>query len=288
MILLGSSEGESGYGPAVPILEAGGSALDALEAAVRAAEVSGSTSVGMSGIPNMLGRMELDAGFMDGRTRKSGAVAALQGCVHPVSIARKVMEKLSHELLAGRGAALFAHEMGLLDGIEALTGDVGNLAPHLGKELWKRVASPENHDTVVYLCQDKAGDIAVATSTSGFGGKYFGRVGDTPIVGAGFYAENGAGACACTGAGEMTIRCGTARMVVAALKAGAPVDYAVQYCVEDLASLKTGRIDGVTVHAIDAKGGYAVGALNSKGSSYYLWTEGTSGPTRQQAALISR
>lgn len=288
MILLGSSEGESGYGPAIPMLDAGGSALDALEAAVRAVEVAGSTSVGMSGIPNMLGRIELDAGFMDGRTRKSGAAAALQGCIHPVSVARKVMEKLSHELLAGRGAALFAHEMGLLDDITALTGDVGNLAPYLGKELWRTVASPDNHDTVVYLCQDKAGDIAVATSTSGFGGKYFGRVGDTPIVGAGFYAENGAGACACTGAGEMTIRCGTARMAVAALKAGAPVDYAVQYCVEDLAKLTTGRIDGVTVHAIDAKGGYAVGALNSKGSAYYLWTGGATAPTRQSAAVISR
>jgi L-asparaginase len=178
--------------------------------------------------------------------------------------------------------------MGLLDDIAALTGDVGNLAPYLGKELWKRVASADNHDTVIYLCQDKAGDIAVATSTSGLGGKYFGRIGDTPIIGAGFYAENGAGACACTGTGEMTIRCGTARMVVAALKAGAPVDYAVQYALDDLAALSGGRIDSVTVHAIDAKGGHACGTVHSKGSHYWLWESGYSAASKRPVGSTAR
>ena len=263
----------------MPILEAGDDALDALEAATRAVELAGSLSVGLSGEPNVLGRHELDAAIMDGRTLKSGAVAALQGCRHPVSAARKVMELLPHELLVGRGAALFAHETGLLDDIAALTGDIGNLGAHFGDTpIWERATAAlrryENHDTVVFLCQDAAGNIAVATSTSGLAGKYPGRVGDSPIAGAGFYAMNDVGACACTGVGEMTIRCTTARMTVEHMRNGLAVENAVRRSLAELAALRSGLLGGVTVHAIDAKGGHFVGAVRGKPRTYHVWSDG--------------
>jgi len=289
MILLASSEGESAFPAAVPILEAGGSIVDALEAAIRAVEVAGSLSVGMSGEPNVLGRHELDGGIMDGRTLKSGAVAALQGCRHPISVARKVMEMLPHELLVGRGAALFAKETGLLDDLDALTGDVGNLGPHFGgAPIWKKATEAlrryENHDTAVVLGVDRSGTIAAGTSTSGLAGKYPGRVGDSPIVGAGFYAMNGVGACACTGVGEMTIRRSTARMTVEHMKNGVSVEEAVRKSLAELTDLEGGLLGGVTVHAIDAGGGHFVGAVRGKPRTYYLWSDGA--PVRTLAAAV--
>ncbi len=288
MILLASREGQSGFAPALPILERGGSIIDALEAAIRAVEVAGSKSVGLSGEPNALGRHELDAAMMDGRTLKTGAVAALQGCRHPISVARKVMELLPHELMVGRGAALFAHEMGLLDDPRALTGDVGNLTPHLaGAPIWQRAraalkryeshdtsAREQSHDTVVFLGRDRDGTIAVGTSTSGLGAKYPGRVGDSPIAGAGFYAAGGVGACACTGVGEMTIRCTSARMTVEYMRDGRSVEAAVSKSLGDLAALTGGLLGGVTVHAIDAVDGHCVGAVRGKTRHYYLWRHG--------------
>jgi L-asparaginase / beta-aspartyl-peptidase len=277
MILLASSEGQSAFAPAVPILETGGSVIDALEAAIRAVELAGSPSVGLSGEPNVLGRHELDAGIMEGRTQKSGAVAALQGCRHPISVARKVMELLPHELLVGRGAALFAKETGLLDDLDALTGDIGNLGPHFGgAPIWEKATEAlrryENHDTVIVLGIDHSGAIAAGTSTSGLAGKYPGRVGDSPIAGAGFYAMNGVGACACTGVGEMTIRCSTARMTIEHMKRGASVEDAVRASLAELTDLKGGLLGGVTVHAIDAAGGHFVGAVRGKPRTYYLWS----------------
>jgi L-asparaginase len=293
MLLIGSSEGSSGFAPAIPILADGGSILDALEAATRAVEMAGSKSVGLSGEPNVLGRMELDAAMMDGRTRKSGAVAALQGCRQPISVARKVMELLPHELLVGRGAALFAREMGLLDDIEALTGDVGNLGPHLGgAPIWEQATAAlkryESHDTVVFLGRDRDGTIAVATSTSGLAGKYPGRVGDSPIAGAGFYAMNGVGACACTGVGEMTMRCSTARLTVERMRAGASVATAVEESLGELAALAGGLLGGVTVHAIDAADGHCVGAVHGKPRTYFLWRDGAAGAETRSAAVHGR
>lgn len=285
------------------VLAAGGSALDAVTAAVVALEDCVLFNAGRGSVYTSDARQEMDAIVMNGIDCSAGAVAGVYTVEHPVLLARAVMERSNCVLLVGEGAERFARSEGFaftppeffasaarFDQLRRAQAEgSGTVLDHSGAA---KAAAPIDEDskfgTVGAVARDRNGNLASAVSTGGMTNKRPGRVGDTPIVGAGFYAENGAGACACTGAGEMTMRCGTARMVVAALKAGAPVDYAVQYCIEDLAKLTAGRIDGVTVHAIDAKGGYAVGALNSKGSAYYLWTDGRAAPIRQSAAAIAR
>ena len=143
---------------------------------------------------------------------------------------------------------------------------------------WRRFAVtrsiPEvGRDTTVFLAHDAAGNICCGTSTSGWGWKYPGRLGDSPIVGAGCYADTRYGAAACTGAGEMTIRCGTARSVVLYMKRGASVADAVLEAAEDMRALQGGLLSRVTIHAIDTRGNHKVVAVNGAGDNvYWLWS----------------
>jgi L-asparaginase len=139
--------------------------------------------------------------------------------------------------------------------------------------LCRHAIDPEvGRDTTVFLAHDAAGNICCGTSTSGWGWKYPGRLGDSPIVGAGSYADTRFGAAACTGAGEMTIRCGTARSIVLYMKKGAGVADAVAEAVDDMRALKGGLISRVTIHAIDTKGSHKVVAVNGAGdNSCWLW-----------------
>src|SRR5262249_50637272 len=128
--------------------------------------------------------------------------------------------------------------------------------------------------------------ICSGTSTSGWGWKYPGRLGDSPVIGAGSYADTRYGAAACTGAGEMTIRCGTARSVVLYLKRGAGVADAVHEAVDDMRALKGGLISRVTLHAIDNSGDHKVVAVNGAGDNkYWLW-EGKGGPRLMPAEPV--
>ena len=121
MLVVGSANGRVGIGAAIDVLRGGGSALDAVEAGTRLVESNpDDTTVGLGGIPNLLGEVELDASIMDGSTLAAGAVAALKGFEHPISLARKVMTELPHVLLAGEGAARFADELGF-ERMELLT-----------------------------------------------------------------------------------------------------------------------------------------------------------------------
>ena len=122
----------------------------------------------------------------------------------------------------------------------------------------------------MFLAHDSAGNICSGTSTSGWGWKYPGRLGDSPIIGAGSYADTRYGAAACTGAGEMTIRCCTARSIVLYMKAGASVGDAVLEAAEDMRALKGGLISRVTIHAIDRKGNHKVVAVNGSHDNRYL------------------
>jgi L-asparaginase len=145
---------------------------------------------------------------------------------------------------------------------------------------------PEGGDTSVFLAHDASGNICSGTSTSGWGWKYPGRLGDSPIVGAGSYADTRYGAAACTGAGEMTIRCCTARSIVLYMKRGATVVDAVGEAVEDMRALKGGLISRVTIHAIDTKGNHKVVAVNGTGDNkYWLW-EGQGEPRSLPAEPI--
>ena len=156
---------------------------------------------------------------MDGTTLRTGAVGALKGYLHPVSVAREIMRRLPHELLVGEGAARFAHEIGAptADNLiedsrrvwqawfdRTLTPEQKQAWPNIPlAELCRHAIDPETgRDTTVFLAQDIAANICSGTSTSGWGWKYPGRLGDSPIVGAGSYADTRYGAAACTGAGR--------------------------------------------------------------------------------------
>jgi isoaspartyl peptidase/L-asparaginase-like protein (Ntn-hydrolase superfamily) len=258
MIIIASSNGDIGIPAAWAILREGGTALDAVEAATRLVEANPEDhSVGYGGYPNLLGEVELDASIMDGTTRRAGAVGALRGYRHPISVARRVMEELPHVMLAGAGAARFAAEIGMpqeelltdaaahawregiagrlpdayRDAHGAIIADLLRRATHLAKDP-ERVAG-----TVNFIAQDQMGQIASAVSTSGWAWKYPGRLGDSPIIGAGNYADDRYGAAACTGWGELAIRAGTAHSVVLYLKHGYTLEDACREAFRDLGAL---------------------------------------------------
>ncbi|MBA3944570.1 MAG: N(4)-(beta-N-acetylglucosaminyl)-L-asparaginase [Herpetosiphonaceae bacterium] len=255
MIVVTSVNGRVGIEAAVEILRAGGTALDAVEAATRLVEDNPDDhTVGYGGYPNLLGQVELDASIMDGRTLQAGAVGALQGFRNPISVARRVMTDLPHVLLVGEGAARFAREIGLQEenlltptAEEVYRQGLSNQLP-TDKQDWLQdgiqsnlarltnlAADPEHAaGTVNFIAQDRDGNIACAVSTSGWAWKYPGRLGDSPIIGAGNYADNRYGACGCTGWGELAIRCGTARSVVLYQRLGWGLETACYQAMHDL------------------------------------------------------
>ncbi len=305
MILVTNNEGTLGAPTTARMLGAGAAALDAIEAGIRLIEADPSVrTVGRGGWPNLLCELELDACVMDGTTLRTGAVGALQGYLHPVSVAREIMRRLPHEFLVGEGAARFAHEIGATTAdnlIEdsrrawqawfdrALTPTQQQAWPDIPlAELCRHTIDPETgRDTTVFLAHDSGGNICSGTSTSGWAWKYPGRLGDSPIIGAGSYADTRFGAAACTGAGEMTIRCCTARSIVLYMKKGASVDDAVMEAVEDMRALKTGLINRVTIHAIDIKGDHKVVAVNGSGGNFYWLWEGSGEPAQRLAEAIA-
>lgn len=202
------------------ILQAGGSALDAVEAAVRALEDNPMFNAGTGACLTSDGNIELDAGIMEGHTLRVGAAAGVELIKNPVSLARKVLES-PHVLLVGKGAQEFAQEQGIpLSAFEDLVTErqyriwlenktraasaLEELRHHR-REVGSLKARQERHGTVGAAAVDTTGTLAAATSTGGVHYKYPGRVGDSPLVGCGFYADENA-AVSCTGYGEDFIR----------------------------------------------------------------------------------
>jgi isoaspartyl peptidase/L-asparaginase-like protein (Ntn-hydrolase superfamily) len=244
--MIASERGEAGLAAGVGLLRAGASAMDAVEAAARLVESNEADHyVGVGGLPNMLGDVELDASIMDGATRRAGAVAAVSGFPHPISIARAVCERLpQHLLLVGAGAERFADEVGIergatltdeavrmwREGLSAAGIDAAEARHGPGERAYRERMLERLESmpvpggpwgTVNVLALDAAGNLAVGVSTSGYPWKYPGRVSDSAIIGAGNYCDNAVGGAACTGRGELAIRGTTARSVLRALAAGA-------------------------------------------------------------------
>lgn len=302
MLLLANYEGRSGVPKAVEMLKAKSSGLRAIVEGIKLVEADPEIhTVGLASRPNLLGELELDAAVMDGDTRRSGAVGALRGYKHPVEVAYEVMRRLDHEILVGKGAERFAREIGAESSVNETDYSAeswrSRLKDILTEEQRKRfpeinlleVASVGRDpgslfDTTVYLCIDHAGRICSAASTAGWPWKYPGRLGDSPIIGAGSYTDSRYGACACTGAGEMTIRAGTARAVVLYLELGYSLRDAVQKAAEDLSGLKTGFCEVVAIHAINSKGEHRVLTVNAEQPTKYLvWNDGMSAPVVREA-----
>lgn len=288
MIIIASSNGDVGIEAGWEILARGGTALDAVEAATRLVEDNPlDHSVGYGGYPNLLGEVELDASIMDGTTLRAGAVGGLRGYRAAISVARRVMDDLPHVMLVGEGAARFAAESGmarenLLTPEAEQTWRAGIAGQHaldwagahdLVVQLLARAAQltrdPEHATgTVNFIAQDRERRIASAVSTSGWAWKYPGRVGDSPIIGAGNYADDRYGAAACTGWGEAAIRAGTARSIVLYLKAGYPLVDACREAFRDLAPIMRGTPNAMSLVALDRHGNHC--ALSTAGARSYL------------------
>ena len=190
------------------VLERGGSALDAVEAAVRELEDDANFNAGRGAVFTHEGSIELDAAIMDGRTRAAGAVAGVKTTRNPVSLARAVMEKTAHVFLGGSGAAELAVDQGL-EQVPPEWFETEERRQQLEKVKATRSEAFDvelKYGTVGAVALDKNGHVAAATSTGGLTGKRWGRIGDTPVIGAGTYADDRSAAVSGTGTGEMFIR----------------------------------------------------------------------------------
>ncbi|WCT73520.1 isoaspartyl peptidase/L-asparaginase [Sphingomonas naphthae] len=202
------------------ILDAGGPALDAVAAAVRVLEDDPHFNSGRGAALTQDGRIEHDAAIMDGATRDAGAVAGVTTTRHPVDLARTVMERSPHVLLSGAGADRFSRDQGL-EQAEPAWFEVAERRRQLTEMLAR---DPDAFDvdmkygTVGAVAVDAAGHLAAATSTGGVTGKRWGRIGDSPSIGAGTWADDRACAVSCTGSGEHFIRAGVAHGIAARVR----------------------------------------------------------------------
>ena len=245
------------------VLDAKGSAIDAVEAAVRVLEDDPHFNAGRGAVLTFEGANELDAAIMDGATRAAGAVAGVHATRNPVGLARAVMEHSPHVFLAGKGADAFSQEHGLEQAEPdwfATDARRRNLA-----ELKARGDDAFDVDmkygTVGAVACDSRGHVAAATSTGGVTGKRWGRIGDSPVIGAGTYADDRGAAVSATGAGEFFLRIGVASEIAARVRLlGEPLQTAADTVIAEVAAL--GGTGGVIV---TAPGGEAVWSFTTPG-----------------------
>lgn len=276
----------------------GGTAVDMVEAGARVAEAdAGNHSVGYGGYPDRDGYVTLDAVIMD-QAGNVGAVCALEDVVHAVSVARAVMEKTPHTMLVGQGARAFAVDQGF-ETMNLLTPEAeaawrewlttAEYRPRANSENtdWRATpGGPGNHDTIGILAIDAEGRLGGACTTSGMAFKMRGRVGDSPLAGAGLWVEPGVGAATATGVGEDVVRVAGSHSVVELMRAGASPGDACRQVLERLVRLRGTALAGhqVALLAMDARG--RVGGHALLPSFTYAVTD-TTGATRiEQAGAI--
>ena len=301
-IIIGSERSEVGLPAGMAVLRDGGSALDAVEAALRVCEDNLLDHyVGTGGLPNARGEVELDASLMVGSSRAFGAVGALKGFPNPISIARAVLDGLpQHSLLVGGGAELFAEERGferselltdeslrlfrdsLLPRHDAVEGENTLASP--GDDLYRQTAVElvkrfRPHDgpwgTINVIALDASGEMVVGVSTSGYPWKYPGRVGDSALPGAGNYCDGRFGGAACTGRGEMSMRITGARMIVDGLARGEDPARACRSMLAEAATLPDAFKAELRALCLTPDGRHG-GASGQSGSTYSVMT--TSSP----------
>ncbi|MDT7829506.1 N(4)-(beta-N-acetylglucosaminyl)-L-asparaginase [Pricia sp. S334] len=255
------------------VLKDGGNALDAVEQGVKVEEADpDNQTVGVGGRPDRDGNVTLDACIMD-KDGNCGAVLAMQNIAHPVSVARKVMEETPHVMLAGKGAEQFAYAMGFKK---------TDLLTQRSKQEWlewkktskyEPVINIENHDTIGMLALDQDGDISGACTTSGMAYKMAGRVGDSPIIGAGLFVDNEIGGATATGVGEEVVRTVGSFLIVELMRQGkSPQDACEEGVKRIIAKNKDKQDFQIGFIAINKKGetgGYCI----HPGFSYRTYSE---------------
>jgi N4-(beta-N-acetylglucosaminyl)-L-asparaginase len=265
------------------VLSTGGHALDAVEAGVMVTETEQSCCVGLGGNPDRDGHVTLDACIMDHQFN-CGGVAALERVKHPISVARRVMERTPHVLLVGEGAQRFAVEQGFPLEPSKLSADADKAYREwLKKSEYKPVVNIENsgtrkvgpvggkqnHDTIAMLAQDAQGNLSGSCTTSGMAFKMRGRVGDSPLIGSGLFVDNEVGAAAATGQGEDVIRIAGAHLVVELMRQGMSPKAACKAAIERIAKIKGAKARDIQVCfiALNNQGQYGAYALQ-KGFNY--------------------
>jgi len=255
------------------VLNEGGRAIDAVEEGVKVVEADpNDMSVGYGGRPDRDGIVTLDACIMD-ETGNAGAVCALENIKHPISVARRVMEKTPHVMLAGNGALQFAKEEGFIE---------ENILTEKAKNQWKEwrktsdykpVINIENHDTIGMLALDTAGNISGACTTSGLAYKMHGRVGDSPIIGAGMYCDNEVGGAVATGMGELVMKTLGSFLVVELMNQGFSPQKAVEEAIHRIVKKIPGYQDfQIGYLAINKSGEVGAYSLH-KGFNYALFVD---------------
>lgn len=243
------------------VIKNGGRALDAVEAGVKIPEADeNDQSVGYGGRPDRDGKVTLDACIMD-ENGDCGSVCFLQGIKHPISVARKVMEETPHVILAGAGALKFAKEQGFQ--VEEMLTDKSKkeYEAWLVNSEYKPVINIENHDTIGMVAVDQAGNISGACTTSGMAYKIHGRVGDSPIIGAGMFVDNEVGGAVATGVGEAVLKTLGSFLVVELMRQGRTPQEACEEAVKRIAKnqqYKDIQVGYCAINKAGEHGGYSI------------------------------
>jgi isoaspartyl peptidase/L-asparaginase-like protein (Ntn-hydrolase superfamily) len=272
---------------ALSVLGRGGSILDAVEQGIWVVESDPNNhSVGLAGKPNAAGIVQLDACIMSGPGHRAGSVAALEGIRHPISAARRVMEKTPHVMLVGEGARMFA----LQQGLEAVEID-----SRQQYEKWQRerrnsatpaASKKDNHDTIALLALGADGHIAGGCSTSGLADKLPGRVGDSPILGSGLYVDNEVGAAGATGVGENVMRYCGSFMVVEFMRQGLSPQAACEQTIQRIARQDPRGLDlSINFVALDKQGRYGAAGTDA---NFRFSVANSSGSSVLQPGLVSK
>lgn len=277
------------------VLHQGGHALDAVEKGVMVTEDEINCCVGLGANPDRDGRVTLDASIMDHQFN-CGSVAFLERIKHPISVARRVMEKTPHVMLAGSGAQQFAIAEGFPLEPQELSADAqkayadwlknSKYEPQINRENLQNSSSGPaaptkingqwNHDTIGMVAIDSNGKLAGSCTTSGMGFKMRGRIGDSPIIGAGLYVDGEVGACTATGQGEDVIRVAGSHSVVEYMRAGYGPELACQKVIERIVKIKGEEAKKIQVAFLAINKNGVVGACAiHKGFSYALKTNTT-------------
>ena len=259
----------------IKVLKKNGSALDAVEVGVRVTEADAENqSVGLGGRPDSEGNVTLDACIMDS-DGNAGSVAFLQNIKHPISVARKVMEKTDHVMLAGKGAFEFALKNGFKK---------ENLLTEQSRKGWLEWKKDNNikdswgpnddHDTITSLAQDNDGNLSGACTTSGLAYKLHGRVGDSPIIGAGMYVDNEVGAAGATGMGELVMKTCGSFLVVELMRQGYSAMEACNEAVDRIVKQEGGKTKLQVGYIALGKDGSIGYSSIQKGFQYALYKDG--------------